>query len=174
MANVKGGDKLQLALVDIALQIDQGGLLRVGFLENATYPQTPRPKLRAQYNARRRKGNLRPIRTSTPAAVNVPTVAAWNEYGTGTAPPRPFFRTMIRNKAHEWGPALAIQLRLNDYDLDKSLKVLGEGIAGQLRESIINTNSPPLAQSTIARKGFSKPLVDTAHMLMSVDYEVIS
>lgn len=173
MAKVRGGDKLQLALVDIALQVDEGGLLRVGFLENASYPQTPRPQLRAQYAKRRAKGNLRPIKVTAPAAVNVPTVAAWNEYGTGTAPPRPFFRTMIRMKAHEWGPALAIQLRLNNYDVDKSLRVLGEGIAGQLRESIINTNAPPLAQSTIARKGFSKPLVDTAHMLMSVDYEIV-
>ena len=29
-----------------------------------------------------------------------------------------------------------------------------------------------LAESTIARKGFAKPLVETGHMLNSVDYEV--
>ena len=48
----------------------------------------------------------------------------------------------------------------------------GEAIAGQLRQSIVDTNSPALAESTIRRKGFSKPLVDTGHMLQSVDYEV--
>jgi hypothetical protein len=173
MVAIRGGQTFETALNQISSLVDEGGLLRVGFLENASYPQTPRAQLRQQYAKRRAKGNNRPIKVTAPAAVNVPTVAAWNEYGTGTAPPRPFFRTMIRNKAHEWGPALAIQLRMNNYNVDKSLRILGEGIAGQLRESIINTNAPPLAQSTIARKGFSKPLVDTAHMLMSVDYEIV-
>ena len=48
----------------------------------------------------------------------------------------------------------------------------GEAIAGQLRESIINLTEPPLAPATVARKGSDKPLVDTGHMLASVDYEV--
>ena len=129
----------------LAAKLDQPGTLRVGWLENATAPNGDNLGLRA-------------FRL---------------EFGTSKMPPRPFFRTMIRDKSHEWGPALAIQLRLTNYDVDRSLKRLGEGISGQLRESIINTNSPPLAASTIARKGFSKPLIDTAHMIMSVDYEVI-
>ena len=51
---------------------------------------------------------------------------------------------------------------------------MGQGISGQLKQSIVDTNEPPLAASTIARKGFAKPLVDTGHMLQSVDYEVVS
>ena len=49
---------------------------------------------------------------------------------------------------------------------------MGLGIKGQLQQSIIETNAPPLAESTVARKGFEKPLVDTSHMLNSVDFEV--
>jgi hypothetical protein len=49
---------------------------------------------------------------------------------------------------------------------------VAEAIAGQLRESIIKTNAPPLSPRTIARKGFAKPLIDTSHMINSVDYEV--
>jgi len=53
-----------------------------------------------------------------------------------------------------------------------ALARMGEGIAGQLRESIQSTNSPPLAESTIEAKGFEKPLIDTGHMWNSVAYEV--
>lgn len=174
MATLRGGDKLNSFLRDVGDQLASGERLRVGFLENATYPRKAKTQLRAAYNARRRKGIQKPIKgDSAGTAPNVPTVAMWNEFGTGTSPPRPFFRTMIRNKSGEWGLALAIQLQQTNYDVDRSLKILGEGIAGQLRQSIIDTNSPALAPSTIARKGFAKPLVDTAHMLMSVDYEVI-
>jgi hypothetical protein len=41
-----------------------------------------------------------------------------------------------------------------------------------LQQSIRDTNDPPLAQATIARKGFAKPLIDTSVMINSVDYEV--
>jgi hypothetical protein len=49
---------------------------------------------------------------------------------------------------------------------------MGAGIAGQLRQSIIDLVAPPLAPSTIKRKGFDKPLIDQGIMLSSVDYEV--
>lgn len=174
MATLRGGDKLEGFLRDVGDQLSSGARLRVGFLENATYPRKSKTKLRAAYNARRAKGIQKPIKgDSAGTSPNVPTVAMWNEFGTASAPPRPFFRTMIRNKSGEWGTALAIQLHQTDYDVNRSLRVLGEGIAGQLKQSIIDTNSPPLAPSTIARKGFAKPLIDTAHMIMSVDYEVI-
>lgn len=118
--------------------------VNVGFLDGATYPD----------------------------GTSVATVAAANEFGTSTIPARPFFRTMIAAKQAEWGPALAIQLRKTDFDVERSLRLVGEGIKGQLQQSIIDTNSPPLAPATIARKGFSKPLIDSAVMIRSVDYRV--
>ena len=48
----------------------------------------------------------------------------------------------------------------------------GEAVAGQLRQSIVDFSSVPLAPSTIARKGFENQLVDTGHMLNSIDYEL--
>lgn len=144
MATIKGGQKLVLYLEKLAAQLRQPAVLRVGFLENAKYPK------------------------GTPVAM----VAAIQDFGTKKIPSRPFFRNMIAAKKSEWGPALELALKRNKMDVKKSMQQLGEGIAGQLRQSIRDTNEPPLSPVTIARKGFEKPLVDTGHMLASVDYEI--
>lgn len=146
MATISGGDRLAFALARIAYQLggSAGATLRVGFLEGATYPN------------------------GTPVAA----VAAWNEYGTRTIPARPFFRNMIAAKSKEWPDGIATQLRLTRYDVALTLQRTGAAIRGQLQLSIRSTNTPPNAPSTIAKKGFNNPLIDTGHMLNSVDYEV--
>ncbi|CAB3664482.1 hypothetical protein LMG26696_03548 [Achromobacter pulmonis] len=148
MASVglKGGQALVRRLEEMAKKLGDGGSLRVGFLEGATYPD------------------------GTPVAL----VAAVNEFGRPerNQPPRPFFRSMIAEKQKDWPRALGAVAKNNDYDIDKTLGQMGEGIKGQLQESIRSLDSPPLAPVTVARKGFAKPLVDTGHMMNSVDYEV--
>ena len=105
-------------------------------------------------------------------------VAAIQNYGAPAAniPPRPFFSNMVAAKKAGWPAALAKNLKQTDYDATKSLALVGEGIKGQLQQSIKQTNSPPLKPATIARKGgtktAAKPLVDTGHLLASVDYDV--
>ena len=163
MAKVSGGDKFKAALGKIVKKMkvaeDVGGsAVHVGFLEGATYPD----------------------------GKSVAFVAAMNEYGhrVGAAPgegeednravvpPRPFFRTMIAQHKAEWAPAMAAILKRTDYNVRDTLLMTGEGVAGQLRQSIIDFDSIPLAQSTIDRKGFSKELVDSGVMLNSIDYEI--
>lgn len=146
MATVKGGDKLAQRLSEIAKRFGNASTVQVGFLSGSTYPD------------------------GKPVAM----IAAIQEYGAPRAgiPPRPYFRNMIRAKQKEWPPAVAALLKANDYDALRTLQQTGEAIAGQLRQSIVDTNSPPLKPATIARKGFSKPLVESGTMLGSVDYEV--
>lgn len=146
MVAITGDKAVQRRLEEIAALLGNGGGVRVGFLEGATYPG------------------------GTPVAM----IAAIHNFGAPRAgiPPRPFFSNMIVDKSPEWGPAIGQLMVDNDYDVARVLALSGEAIAGQLRQSIVDTNSPPLAESTIARKGHSKPLVDTAHMLQSVSYEV--
>ena len=154
MAEISGGDKLRAALDDIARNLKRGGTVKVGFLEGATYPD----------------------------GTSVPLVAALNEFGHGVKSkegdyyqlPRPFFRRMVAEKSGEWPKAIEGLLVANNYDARKVLELTGAAIAGQLRQSIVDLVDPPLAASTIARKGSSKPLVDTGHMLASVEYEVES
>ncbi len=146
MVTITGGKEIERHLQEIAEQLGGGGGVRVGFLEGATYPG------------------------GTPVAM----IAAIQDFGAPGAgiPPRPFFRNMIEDKSPEWGAAIAQLMVDHNYDVAKVLALAGQAIAGQLRQSIVDTNAPPLAESTIARKGHSKPLVDTGHMLASVDFEV--
>jgi hypothetical protein len=146
MATIKGGDKFALALSQIAEQLSRPGSVRVGFLENATGPD------------------------GQPIAVR----AAANEFGTSKIPPRPFFRNMIAEKESTWPVAVAENLKATDYDQDLTLQRVGEGIASDLQMSIQQTNSPPLAESTVKRKGFDKPLIEHGDMIRAVSFEVKS
>jgi hypothetical protein len=146
MASLKGGDRLEAALNEIARGLSTAASVDIGFLEGATYPD----------------------------GTSVPMVAAINEYGRSKVgqPPRPFFRNMIKAKSREWPDAVAALLKANDYDAARTLAKTGDAIKGQLQQSITTFISPGLAPSTIANKGFDKPLVDTGVMLNSIDYRV--
>jgi hypothetical protein len=177
MAKVTGGNKLEVILAKIGNATQGASFVRVGFLESATYPDGKK----------------------------VAMIAAIQEFGAPRAriPPRPFFRNMIAKKSPEWGPAVAKLLKANDYNVRETLRMTGEAIAGQLRQSIIETMSPSLSPVTLmlrkmkaqnpglrvtrktvgeaarrvkAGESFggvsTKPLVETGHLLNSVDYEV--
>lgn len=121
-----------------------GGSVEVGFLEDAKYPD----------------------------GTYVAAVAEANEFGTSTAPARSFFRTMIAKESPTWGPKLAAQLQ-GTGDGKKALKIVGDNIQGALIQSINDLTSPPLAESTIKRKGFSKPLIDDAIMINHTGVRVV-
>ena len=145
MAKVTGGKRFEDALRNIASRLNKGAL-QVGFMENARYPD----------------------------GTQVAMIAAIQEFGAPRAgiPPRPFFRSMIAAKSLEWPEAIAIQLKKTKYDVDLTLERVGLAISEQLKQSIRDTNAPPLAFATIRRKGHSKPLIDTGLMLRSATYRV--
>lgn len=126
------------------LAAKMSGRVEVGFLEGATYPD------------------------GTPVAA----VAFWNEFGA-SGPPRPFFRTMIAEESPGWGDKVAALAKSTNNDGPKVLALMGEDIQGALIQSINDLTSPPLAESTIERKGFDKPLIDSSHMVNSTGYRVI-
>ncbi|PBC01735.1 hypothetical protein [Mesorhizobium sp. WSM3860] len=144
MVELSGGDKLAAKLAEIAKSLQKAVSVDVGFLEGATYPD----------------------------GTSVPLVAALNEFGSRDTPPRPFFRGMIDDKSPEWPDAVGNLLIANGYDAEKTLGQTGEAIKGQLQAAITAYDGPPLQPATIARKGNDKQLVDTGHMLASVDYAV--
>lgn len=148
MATIRGGERAGRYLAALVRTVGEPRTLRVGFLENATYPD----------------------------GKSVAMIAAIQNFGAPGAgiPARPFFSNMIQQKSPEWGPAMANLLVANDMNVDRVLNLAGAAIQGQLKQSIIDTNDPPLAPSTIRRKGFAKPLIDTSNMINSVDYEVVN
>ena len=178
MVQISGGDKLAAALNDISKKLSSAGTLRVGFLENAKYPD------------------------GTPVAL----VAAVQEFGAPSKgiPPRPFFRNMIAKHSKEWPKAIGDDLVNTDYDVDATLNRVGELISSELVQSIFDLMSPPLSPVTVMLRGMSsqsqyrdmdfwsrfkiakervvagktnygastKPLVDTGHLSNSVTYDV--
>ncbi len=161
MVTVTGGDRLREKLQGIARQVTKASAVKVGFLAESTYPD------------------------GTPVAM----IAAIQNWGAPAAgiPPRPFFSNAVRAKKGEWPNAIRDLLKDNNYDALRTLQQTGEVIAGQIRMSIIETNSPPLKPATLRARGVApgmkynpanpatfgaKPLVDTGVLLGSVNYEV--
>ena len=121
-----------------------GGAVEVGFMEGATYPD----------------------------GTSVAEVAFFNEFGKSNQVPRPFFRRMIAEESGTWAGKMAGLAKKYNYDGATVLALMGEDINGALKQSINNLTSPPLKPSTIAAKGFDKPLIDTSVMLNSTTYKV--
>ncbi len=121
MASFTGGARLEAALRNIERQVQKSKSVRVGFLENATYPD----------------------------GESVAQVAAWMNYGTKTAPPRPFFTRMIDEKSPAWGGKLGRVLVANNYDAKKALNLMGAGIKTQLQAAITDLDAPALSPVTL-------------------------
>lgn len=120
---LKGGSKAEAHLKALARRIGKAQAVNVGFLENATYPD----------------------------GTKVAMVAAIQNFGAPAAaiPPRPFFTNMINEKSPGWGDQLSDVLVMSGYDMKAALALMGEGIKGQLQESIKETNAPALSKITL-------------------------
>jgi hypothetical protein len=189
---MNGGDKLQAYLAKIAGNVAPSGVgptVRVGFLEGKIYPDgTPVAYIAAiqEFGAtiQRQTGSVTIYRKKSASGKflrggrfvkkSKATFTSTHAHGayTITIPPRPFFRRMIAAKSQEWPAGVATQLKAKDYDGVAALDVVGAAIAGQLVESIKTLTDPPLAASTIRKKKFAKPLIDTGDMWRAVDHEV--
>ena len=144
MVEISGGDKLEKAMQELARKLGRGGEVRVGYLAASHYPD------------------------GTPTAL----IGAIMEFGSARIPPRPAIRSMIAAKAKGWPESAASILKHTNNNVPLTLQLLGEGIKGQWVESMRDLTSPPLAPTTIARKGFSKPLIESGHLISSVAVEV--
>lgn len=174
MAEIIGGGKFEQVLSALGERLGKKTQVNVGFLEGATYPD----------------------------GTSVATVAAINNFGAPEAgiPARPFFSNMIAENSGEWADKFATVLKSCNYDTDQALELMGNGMMGQLIESIVNTKSPPNADVTnLLKQRFptgegvtfadvqqarhdvaagitapaGKPLSWSGHLLSSVDKEVV-
>lgn len=165
VSKVVGGKKLKLALESIEKKITNSGVLRMGFLEGATYPQ--------RTNARFLKAVGSKAAPTVQPALSIAQVAFWNEYGTTRAPARPAFRTTIQKQAPMWGHKLGQALIATNYDGQKALALLGQSMRDDLESEITQWSTPGNAPLTIKIKGFDDPLVDSGTMQRAPDYQVL-
>lgn len=107
-------------------------------------------------------------------------LASIHEYGLGNVPPRPFIRPPFAQHKPEY-----LELLRRGYDsamksnspdaFRRVLALIGQKMAADIRNYVTTGAgvAPPLSPKTIARKGSSRPLVDTGQMIRSVDYAVV-
>ena len=143
---LSGGEKLIAALENISRSVKRGASLKVGFLSGATYPD----------------------------GKSVAMIAAIQNFGAPSRniPPRPFFTNMIRRESSGWPDLMQAQLKATGYDAKTTMERMGAVLKGQLQLSIRTGPFAPLKPATVARKGFATPLIDTGHMINSVDWQV--
>lgn len=140
---MRGGDRFRRHLSELAARAATGKV-RVGIIEQANYKD----------------------------GQSVAQAAFWNEYGTATVPPRPFFRNTIAEHKDEWPKQAAEMLEANGGDVRQALADMGEVVKGQIKMTIQDFREPPNAAATVKQKGFDKPLIDTGTLWRSIDCEV--
>lgn len=109
--------------------------------------------------------------------ITVAQVAAIHEFGSadGTIPERSFMRSAMNENKDKIINESKRQINhvLEGTQTQKqALAVVAELIAQQIKNKILAGPFAALADSTVKKKGSSKPLVDTAQMLNSVEWEL--
>jgi hypothetical protein len=189
MGAFSGGAVLEAKLREIAEKVGKANTVNVGFLEGATYPDgtpvaliaatneyggtvtVPEHDVTINRNLKKNGEFANDGKFVKADKANFSTTHHVDEY-TVTIPARPFFRSMIQKNKGDWPADLGKIIKAANYDSTVALGRLGKHVAEQLQESIRDFSEPGNAKSTIAKKGFDKPLVDSDHMLNSVDSEV--
>ncbi len=107
--------------------------------------------------------------------LTVGDVATIHEYGLGNCPERSFIRSWAdENQAKnritiEKVMGAVVSGRLS---VKQSLDAIGLRFVAEMQARIVAGIEPPLAESTIARKGSSTPLIDTGQLKSSIRHKV--
>ena len=180
-----GGDRLKAYLAALQARVDGARGVRVGFLEDATYPdgdggarlEKAADRLTSAQKAAHPSWESRlrawaDWQSKNHPILHVAQVAFWNEFGTSTAPARPFFRNMISKESPDWGNSLGNYLTSSEFDATRALRLMGVEIEDDLKDSI-NSWASDNAELTQHIKGFNKGLADHSVMIRAADFEVL-
>lgn len=102
------------------------------------------------------------------------TKAAINEYGTSKIPQRPFMRTATTRHGKSWGSksAKAVKSVMKGMPISQVTELVGMQMKADISSTLTNGPWTPNAPSTIAKKGSSRPLIDTGELRASINYKV--
>lgn len=112
---------------------------------------------------------------TSPEGEDLLTIGLANELGTDIIPARPFVsgafdahrRDISNAKERMWR-----QILMGRLSVSRALGLLGEMHAGHVRDYMTALDTPPNADSTIARKrGGTNPLIDQGHLRRAVQWE---
>jgi hypothetical protein len=103
-------------------------------------------------------------------------VAMFNEFGTVNAPARSFIREPFEAMREGYLKILRETLPgivSGKTRVSKVLNVVGQAMVRDMKAAIQRGIPPPNAESTIALKGSSKPLIDTGDMISRITHEAV-
>ncbi len=103
---------------------------------------------------------------------DVAEIAAYNEFGSSSTPPRPFMKQSFENHQSELQAGCdSVNKKLAEGgNAEEALKTLGTFAKGLVQEEIVSGGFAPNAESTVKQKGSSQPLIDTGRMRQSVNF----
>lgn len=115
--------------------------------------------------------------THQPSGMPVVQLGAIHEFGSsdGRIPERPFLRVAMKKHRAEHNAlirGLAHGISSGREDPVRAVSKLGAVAAANVQETISDGVPPPNAPSTIARKGSSKPLIDTGALRQSITWQL--
>lgn len=107
----------------------------------------------------------------------VASIGFVHEFGSddGIIPERSFIRSTTQGKKKQ---IIALQKKLlkkivnGEMKVDKALGLVGEFVAAEMKQKIIDLKDPPNKQATIDAKGSSNPLIASSQLKNSITYEV--
>ena len=110
--------------------------------------------------------------------ISIATVAMVNEFGSPARgiPERSFVRSTVQaeekniKKLFQQETKKVIAVTQTTKNM---MGLVGEYTSGQIKKTIVALKTPANADSTVASKGSSNPLVDTGQLLQSITYEVV-
>lgn len=159
--------KLKIDDKDILKEyINQKAELFVGYTDKMQYDEITEPfySAVAKPNTVDPKHPMgKPRRFGKREAITAAAVAAFNEYGGGHTPARPFIRYCCQKHRRKWIRYLDKNW-MQFPDIRQVLWKLGDKIKGDLSETVKGWAVPPNAPSTVMEKGFNNPLVDSGNM----------
>ena len=101
--------------------------------------------------------------------------ATWQEYGTSRGiPARPFLRNTQYENENQWRQKTSqdiVQVFEGGLSSSAVLSKLGLLMVQDIRKTIDAGNFAPLSPVTVAKKGSSKPLVDTGDMYGEITHK---
>jgi hypothetical protein len=106
---------------------------------------------------------------------DIADVAMWNELGTVHSPPRPFLRQSVDNNASRITAMCKAQLQRiikGEATAEEVLKQIGMMQKAFVQDTISSGQFTPNAPATVEKKDSDQPLIDTGHMMQSVDFVI--
>lgn len=101
--------------------------------------------------------------------------AASNEFGTKDIPERSYLRAGIDEKKRQIGKLtskLAEKVIAGKMSKREALEIIGQTAQGIVQGKMVRGPFTPNKAATVARKGSSKPLIDTGRLRGSITFEV--